>query len=284
MIRAFFVACAVPLTAASPAVATTFNGRADVGPAIAGDTVIWSQGYSNGSGALKQDGRVIARWDAPTGEVFLRRISAIGASPTRVTYAMDDYTQEDDAANTTTTATTSVPLLSTGGGPFTSPFPGCRAESIMTAVDGDNVAFALSYAEAPCGGGVYVNGRKIAEADGASQLRLAGAYVAWMDGGPYLGGNGRISVADVNSGATLATFVVRNKPWGPFDIDAQGNIVAVRDGQLLAFTVTNPARRVLSRRATEYAVATAGGRVAYIDAKRNAPRSLVLTDRTGKVL
>src|SRR4051794_14789731 len=105
-----------------------------------------------------------------------------------------------------------------------------------------------------------------------------------MDGGPYIGGNGRINVADLTSGATRATFVVRNKPWGPFDIDAQGNIVAVRDGQLFAFTVTNPKRRVLSSKATEYAVATAGGRVAYIAANRAGPKNLILADLTGKVL
>jgi len=119
-----------------------------------------------------------------------------------------------------------------------------------------------------------------------SQLRLAGPYVAWLEVGPYVGRySGNITVADVSTGAKLATFKISGAPWGAFDIDAQGNIVAVHGHNLLAFTVKNAKKQTLSKRAMSY-LATAGGRIAYVstDAKGKTARSLNLIDFKGKVV
>jgi len=72
------------LVLAPPAGATTYNGRADVGPAIAGDSVVSGQQYSDDSGALKVGGRVVARFPAPTGKGNQRFFGSVGGSPTRL--------------------------------------------------------------------------------------------------------------------------------------------------------------------------------------------------------
>src|SRR3954452_21634796 len=274
------VAASVFVNAAPSAGApATFNGRPNVGPVLAADAVVWAQSNRDGIDTVMRDGRVIASAGASPSKDVERYIGAVGASATQVTYTVTDSEFVDDAANTQVEDTTTTPMLSAAGGAFTNPLA-CTADRIATVVEGDTVAYALDNPAAPCDGGVYVNGRKLSPSVLVSQLRLAGPYVAWLEVGPYVGRySGSITVADVTTGATLATFKISGDPWSAFDIDAQGNIVAVHAGRLLAFTVTNAKKRTLSKRAWPF-VATAGGRIAYVsaDAKRKNARSLNLID------
>ena len=160
------------LVLAAPAGAQTYNGRAEVGPAIAGDSVVWGQKYSDDSGAVKRDGRLVARFPAPIGKRDQRSFGGISGSLTRLAYTVID-TRDTGALNEESRAGA---LLSSGGGPFTDPL-GCEAEYINPAVDGDNVALAVG-GSPPCEG-VYVNGRKI-DAEGTRHVKLAGPYVAWL--------------------------------------------------------------------------------------------------------
>ena len=133
----------------------------------------------------------------------------------------------------------------------------------------------------PCAG-VYVDGRKIDTRGESRQVRIAGPYVAWLDSP-----GDRITVADRASGTMIATYPATpdDRSWAVFDIDEQGNIVAVQGDRLVAFSLSAPRPRVLARRLWGSSVATAAGRVAYISADANSgPDRLVLADLTGKVL
>jgi hypothetical protein len=55
--------------------ARTYSGIAFAGPAISGDSVVWGTEYSDGSGAVKVDGRVVTRFEHPSAR------SAAGPSP-----------------------------------------------------------------------------------------------------------------------------------------------------------------------------------------------------------
>src|SRR3954468_11720167 len=116
--------CAVLLALAAPAHATTLKGRADAGPTIAGDMVLWGQEYSDGSGALKLDGRVIARFADPKGKDRSRSFGgvpgAVGGSPTRLVYTINDSHVTGRGSDYVSAEAHVTPLLSTGGA-FTNP-------------------------------------------------------------------------------------------------------------------------------------------------------------------
>ena len=57
MRRLTLAALLLALTAAS-AEAKTYNGMAFAGPTISGDSVVWGTEYSDGTGAVKVDGRI----------------------------------------------------------------------------------------------------------------------------------------------------------------------------------------------------------------------------------
>jgi hypothetical protein len=138
--------------------------------------------------------------------------------------------------------------------------------------------------EQPCAG-VYVDDRKIDARGESRQVRIAGPYVAWLDAPG--GGGDRITVADRASGAVIATYPAESgsRSWQVFDIDEQGNVVAVQGDRLVAFSLAAPRPRLLARRLWSSSVAIAAGRVAYISADADSgPDRLVLADLTGKVL
>ena len=97
-------------------------------------------------------------------------------------------------------------------------------------------------------------------------MRIAGSYVAWLDAPG--GGGDRITVADRASGAVIATYPATSgsRSWAVFDIDEQGNLVAVQGNRLVAFSLAAPRPRVLATRLWGSSVSIAAGRVAYISA------------------
>jgi hypothetical protein len=274
------------LVAASPAAAKTYNGMAFAGPTISGDSVAWGTVYSDDSGAVKIDGRIVARFEAPTGNDRGRGFGgvpgAVGFSPTRLIYALADTRRlpggDGDSGGSTLRVT---PLLSVGGGGFINPL-GCTGPYVSTAVDGDTVLVGVD-SQPPCTG-VYLDGRKIAEGD-PCQVRIAGPYIAWRDGS--CGGSEQLVVADRATGAVVAKFPAPSlrRSWGVFDLDEQGNIVAVLGGRVVAFSLAAPKPRVLAKGTWSSTIATAGGRAAFISLDENVgPERLLLVDLNGKVL
>jgi hypothetical protein len=257
------------------------------GPAISGDSVVWGVEYRDGSGSVKVDGRVVTRFAHPHGKKNSRSFTgvpgAVSASPTRLVYTRVDSRVIDEGSDYVGIASRFTPLVSAAGGPFTNPLGCTTGANVTTAVDGDTVVLGVM-GEQPCAG-VYVDGRKIDTRGESRQVRVAGPYVAWLDA---LGGAGdRITVADRASGAVIATYPSPSGPrtWQVFDIDEQGNIVAVSGDRLIAFSVSAPQQRVLAKGLWGSSVATAAGRVAYISADANvAPDRLVLADLNGNVL
>jgi hypothetical protein len=266
------------ITNALIAAAMVIPGHADAGPAIAGDSVLWAEGS-----LIKKDGQVVATAPDPTPAEGLtgRSIQGLAASPTRLVYIRADRAVEDDAAGTSLGRDRFSPWLSSdGGGTFTNS-TGCASQWWSgAAVEGDTVVVAQ---QEPCQG-IFVNGQRFGTPWSVTQVRIAGRYVAWIDLGQG-SSTSVIEVDDVKSGHPIATFPGHGNYWQAFDIDAQGNIVAVRrDGKLVAFSVKKRKLRVLSRRAGAY-VETAGGRIAYISTDgRTHLRSLNLIDLKGKVL
>ncbi len=66
--RGLTLTCAALCIVAAPAQAKTYNGMAFAGPTISGDSVVWGTEYTDGSGAVKVDGRVVARFERMTGD------------------------------------------------------------------------------------------------------------------------------------------------------------------------------------------------------------------------
>ncbi|MDA0173297.1 hypothetical protein OJ998_29610 [Solirubrobacter taibaiensis] len=276
----------VCLTVAAPASAKTYNGMAFAGPAISGDSVAWGTVYSDGSGAVKVDGRIVARFEAPVGEGRDRGFGgvpgAIGFSPTRLVYALaDSRNLPGGDGDSGASALEVTPMLSSGGGPFTNPLP-CTGPYVSTAVDGDTVLIGVS-TQPPCAG-VYLDGRKISDVS-PCQVRIAGPYIAWREG--TCGGSQRLVVADRTTGTVLATFSAPSlrRAWGPFDLDEQGNVVAAQGDGVVAFSLADPKPRVLATKTWSSTVATAGGRAAFISTDADyGPHRLLLVDLDGKVL
>jgi hypothetical protein len=275
--KALVAAVALGIAAPTASAATALPGTAAAGPVIVGDSVLWAEGS-----LIKKDGQVVATAPDPTPAEGLtdRSIQGLAASPTRLLYVRADRAREDDAAGTSLERDRLSPWLSSdGGGTFTNS-TGCAGQWAGAAIEGDTVVVAQ---QAPCQG-VFVNGQRFGTPWSVTQVRIAGPYVAWIDLGQG-SSTSVIEVDDVKSGHPIATFPGHSNYWQAFDIDAQGNIVAVRnDGKLVAFSVKKRKQRVLSKRAGAY-VETAGGRIAYISTDgRNHLRSLNLIDRKGKVL
>jgi len=272
------------LTLAAPASATTYNGMAFAGPAIAGDSVVWGTEYSDDSGAVKMDGRIVTRFDAVTGKHRSRGFTgvpgAVSASPTRVVYTRVDRRVVERGSDYVTSTSTFTPFVSVTGGPFTNPLPCTTGGNITTAVDGDTVVLGVS-GKQPCAG-IYVDGRKIDSRGEAREVKIAGPYVAWLDAPG--GGGDRITVADRTSGAVVATFPGR---WYIFDIDEQGTIAAVLDDRLVVFSLAAPKPRVIAKRLWTSSLAIAAGRVAYISVGAGYgadPELILVVDLGGKVL
>jgi hypothetical protein len=280
------LACVAACLIASQASAKTYPGMAAAGPAIAGNSVVWGAEYSDGSGAVKVDGRVVTRFEDPKGKKRRRSFTgvpgAVSASPTRVVYTLVDWRIVDEGSDYVSEESTFTPLVSVAGGPFTNPLGCATGDNLTTAVDGDTVVLGVM-GEQPCAG-IYVDGRKIDTRGESRQVRVAGPYVAWLDAS---GGGDRITVADRASGAVVATYPAPSlrRSWEVFDIDEQGNIVAVQGERLVAFSLTVPKPRVLAKRLWGSSVSTAAGRVAYISMDADsAPDRLILADLSGKVL
>jgi hypothetical protein len=267
---------------AAPAHAKTYNGMATAGPAIAGDSVVWGAEHRDGGGAVKVDGRVVARIDRARGKNRGRGFTgvpgAVSASASRIVYTLVDSRETAGGGSATFT-----PLVSAAGGPFTNPLGCTTGDNITTAVDGDTVVLGVM-GEQPCAG-VYVDGRKIDTRGESRQVRIAGPYVAWLDAPG--GGGDRITVADRATGAVLATYPTTRgrQSWQVFDIDEQGNLVAVKGDSLVTFSLTSPQPRVLAKRLWSNSVAIAAGRIAYISMNGEiGPDRLLVVDLKGKVL
>jgi hypothetical protein len=274
------------LLAASPAAAKTYNGMAFAGPAIAGDSVVWGTQYTDGSGSVKIDGRIVERFAAARGKDRSRGFTgvpgAVSASPTRVVYTLADSRVVERGSDYVGSTTTFTPLVSVAGGPFDNPLGCTTPGNITTAADGDTVVLGVM-GEQPCAG-VYVDGRKIDARGESREVKIAGPYVAWLDAPG--GGGDRITVADRATGAVLATYpATGRRSWQVFDIDEHGNLVAVQGDRLVAFSLSAPRPRVLAKRLWASSVAVAAGRVAYISADASSgPERLLLVDLEGKVL
>ncbi len=283
--RALTSALLILLVAASPAAAKTYNGMAFAGPTISGDSVVWGTEYSDGSGAVKVDGRIVARFERMTGKGERRQFGgtpgAVSASATRLAYTLDESRQLPGGDGDSGGSEASVqPLVSTGGA-FTNPL-GCAGAYATTAADGDTVVIGMN-GESPCGG-VYLDGRKIAS-DDPCQVRIAGPYVAWRTA--PCGGSGKLVIADRATGAAVASLTPAKgaRAWGEFDLDERSNVVAAEGGRVVAFSLADPRRRVLAKAAWSSTVATAGGRAAFITVDEDVgPKRLLLTDLNGKVL
>src|SRR5690349_19052701 len=104
------------LVSATPAGAKTYNGMAFAGPALDGDRVAWGTQYSDGSGAVKVDGRIVARFEAPSGKDRGRGFGgvpgALGLSPTRLVYALADSRALGGDGDSSSSELMVTPLLS----------------------------------------------------------------------------------------------------------------------------------------------------------------------------
>ena len=140
------------------------------GPAIAGDSVLWGTEYSDGSGAVKLDGRIVARFQPMTGKGERRQFGgvpgAISASPSGIAYVLAESRETSGGGDFGSGTSQASPFLSLAGAPFANPL-GCDGSYVSTAVEGDNVAIAVN-GSAPCGG-VYLN-----RAQGQRRAALAG--------------------------------------------------------------------------------------------------------------
>jgi hypothetical protein len=255
---------------------------AAAGPAIAGDSVLWGTEYSDGTGAVKVDGRIVARFERMTGKGERRLFGgvpgALSASPSRIAYALVDTKSTGGGGDYGSGTAEATPFVSLAGAPFTNPL-GCTGAYVSTAVEGDAVAIAVN-GSAPCAG-VYLDGRKVNEVEDVRQIRLAGPYVAWEE---WNGAGVAITVADAATGAVLRRFTPpKKRSWGEFDIDEHGNVVTTLRG-LVTFSLSDPRPRTIAKRPWGM-VAIAGGRVAYVSVDADSgPDRLLLTDLKGKVL
>jgi len=275
------------LCVAAPAHADTFKGRADAGPALAGDTVVWGEELADGRSVLYsrvpgQPRRALVRIPAAKGRGerhgFGQTPGAVTASPTRLAYTYSEFVSRRTGPDTGSSTGHVTPLVSSAGSAFTNPFGTCTGLYVSTAIEGDTVAVSID-GDPPCGG-VYVNGRKVSEDTEAHQVRLAGPYVAWVTW-PAGGGTG-ITIADAATGAVVATFTPpRNQSFGEFDLDEQGNVVTAIRNRLVTFSPTAPQPRTLAREVYDSGLATAAGRVVY----QTIGNRLVLADlASGRVL
>ena len=280
----------------APAVAAadTVKGLANAGPALAGDTVVWGQEYADGRAAIYarapgQPARAVLRLAAVKGKGHKRDFGgipgALSASPTRLAYALQDSVATRHSSDSVGIEASVKAQLSIAGGAFTDPL-GCAGAYVTTAAEGDVVAIGVN-GQPPCAG-VWIAGapaRRISATTEVRQVRLAGPWVAWLEG---TGGIGRqITVADVATGAKVATFPATSprRAWQVFDLDDRGTFVAATGAEVVTFTLTDRRPRVIARRIWSSTVATAGGRVAYIaQNRRSGPGRLLLTDLTGRVL
>lgn len=280
MRRLTFTLLLLALTAPA-AHADTFKGRADIGPALAGDTVLWGEELADGrailySRAPGQARRALVRIPAATGRGARRGFGhtpgGVTASTTRLAYTLGESVSKRTGPDTVASTGQVTPMLSVAGSPFANPLGTCVGNYVTTAIEGDVVAVGID-AEPPCGG-VYVDGRKVSEDTEAHQVRLAGPYVAWVTW-PAGGGTG-ITIAEAATGAVVATFTPpRNRSFGEFDLDEHGNVVTTIMNRLVTFSPSAPTPRTLARDVYPNPLSTAAGRVVYTTIE---PSRLVVAD------
>jgi hypothetical protein len=289
------VLCALAVVGAGPhtAAAESVSGLAFAGPALAGETVVWGQEFPDGRAAVfsrapGEPVRAVQRLGAVTGRGHRRDFGgiagALSASPTRIAYALQDSVIRQDSSDSFSTEVSVEAQLSIGGAKFSNPL-GCDGAYVSTAAEGDVVAVGVVSRD-PCGG-VWIAGspaRRISATPQIRQVRLAGPWVAWIE--DVEGGGRRLMVADVATGATVATFDApdpRSMLEG-FDLDDRGTVVAASGETLIAFTVSDTRARVLVRHIWNTTPATANGRVAYISQRDGRPDRLLLAGLSGRVL
>jgi hypothetical protein len=286
--RGLTLICVAMCIVAAPAHADTFKGRADIGPALAGDTVVWGEELPDGrailySRAPGQPRRALVRIPAATqrghSSGFGQTPGGVTASTTRMAYTASQSVSRRSGPDTVGSTGSVTPQVSVAGGPFANPFGTCSGSYVSTAIEGDVVAVAIK-ADTPCGG-VYVDGRKVSEDTEAHQVRLAGPYVAWVTW--PAGGGTAITIADAATGALVARFTPpRDRSFGEFDIDEHGNVVTAILNRLVTFSPTAPKPRTLAREVYQDPISTAAGRVVY---QTIEPRRLVVADlASGRVL
>ncbi len=276
------------LAAASPAAAKTYNGMAFAGPTITGDSVVWGTEYSDGTGAVKVDGRIVARFERMTGQGERRQFGgvpgALSASPTRMAYALDESrpvggSDGDSGAHEAYV----VPFLSVNGAPFTNPF-GCTGSYRQHGRSKVTPWRSPSTAPRPAPVCTSMDAESSDARPTSRQVRLAGPYVAWEECAgrrPAWRSPSPTPRPEPSSGASRLR---RNNRWGEFDIDERGNVVTSLRGRWSTFSLADPRPRAIAKK-TWGRVAIAGGRVAYVSLDKNSgPERLMLVDLDGKVL
>lgn len=294
--------------------ARAVQGLAAAGPALAGRSIVWGEEYRDGSLAvirkrLGGSAKVIHRIAALKGKnrerSFLGVPGALSASERWIAYGLDDA-QVLAEGDVVTTEANARAFGSRDGGPFRDLLPGCGgAAYISTATEADAVAVGQPGAE--CGGKLATRvwvfegespPRLLYESAeryvGMGQVQMAGPWVAWSAGGSG-GGDTTITVAERVTGNVVARYTTKDFAGGhgfsAFDLDADGNVVALSGPQprcyYVCVTVRNirtAAKRTISRRAIDGSVAIAGGRIAYVGQRRLWPTRIVITKLNGRVV
>lgn len=115
-LRSLALACVVSCVIVQSADARTYRGMAFAGPAISRDSVVWGTEYSDGTGAVKVDGRVVTRFERPKGKKRSRSFTgvpgAVSASPTRLVYTLVDTVDLGGGSDYGSSASTFTPLVS----------------------------------------------------------------------------------------------------------------------------------------------------------------------------
>jgi hypothetical protein len=311
------VACGAeddPQRATRSADAGPVQRLAAAGPALGDRSIVWGEEYRDGSLAvvrkrLGQRAEVIRRIAAPNGKdrqrSFLGVPGALSASEHWIAYGLDDAKVVADGDSVSIEANARA-FASRNGGAFRDVLPQCDgAAYISTASDGDGVA--IGQPGATCDGKFatrvwLIEGgeppRLIYESAeehvGMRQVQLAGPWIAWSEGGSG-GGDTKITVARRATGEVVSRLTTKDFAGGhgfsAFDIDDDGNVVALSGPQPRCYyvcvtvrSVTGQTTRTISRRAIGGKVAIAGGRIAYVGQRRLHPTRLIITRLDGRVV
>jgi hypothetical protein len=255
------IALSVALAAPAQAAETVGHSAVTAGPVLAGGSVLWADAPS-GRPRVLRDGREIATWPRAHTKDTGRTVAALAASPTRVAAVVETCTSKVDYD----AVFLGCAERAYGGGteafsPFGRPLPargvrncsGQRQPASVAAGDG-----VIAVAETPvCQGIARMAARSrivlrpggTISATEATQLRIAGRYLAYLD-------DGRAVRYD------LATH--RKRRLGraqAIDVQRSGRVAIVRDG-----CVHVGARRIAC--GADDRVAIAGGHVLYVKGRR----------------
>jgi hypothetical protein len=260
------IALSVVLAAPAQAAETVGHSALTPGPVLAGGKVLWADAPS-GRPRVLSNGTVIASWPAAHTKDTGRTVAALAASPTRVAAVVETCTTHVDYDAVFLGCAERAFGGAGAFSPFGRPLPArgvatCASPRAPVSVAaGDGV---IAAAETPvCQGIARMAARSrivlhpggTIPASDASQLRIAGRYLAYLDGG-------RAVRYD------LATH--RKRRLGraqAVDVQADGTVALVRNGCVYM------GRRLAC--GADDRVAIAGGRVLYVQGRR-----LVLGRRT----